>query len=163
MSKTNYAGIDYSLGRSNVDHKTGIHYGVISSHELGQSWYEASEEYYYYECPECGNGFENTFDETCPECGFEFEDFTEINPTSWFVSDPEIEAEQTYDDPDIFITRSIYYTYCQYCSPCAPGAGYLMNWTDKDVGIKTYCFGHDWFDGEKAPYPVYRVSDDTLV
>lgn len=124
---------------------------------------------------------------------------------------------QSYDDPDIFIELSPYYTYAQFCSPCAPGAMYIMNWIKKpddpmEIGPpKGYCLGHEWFESvmtgrmikckychgngqrtypehsklynngaesecfncggtgkvkeyiQKAPYPVYRVSDDSLV
>ena len=31
-------------------------------------------------------------------------------------------------------------------------------------GAKAYCLGHDWFDEDNpCPYPVYRVSDGSLV
>jgi hypothetical protein len=52
MSKTEYAGIDYGLGRANVDHETGIRYGVISQHTVGQAWYDSAEaEYGEPHCP----------------------------------------------------------------------------------------------------------------
>ena len=34
MAKTDYVGIDYGLGRSNIDKATGIRYGVISQHSV---------------------------------------------------------------------------------------------------------------------------------
>ena len=34
MSKTDYAGIDYGLGKTNVDKETGIRYAVISQNSL---------------------------------------------------------------------------------------------------------------------------------
>ena len=37
--KTNYIGFDYSGGKSNIDLKTGIHYGVISINEVSQAWF----------------------------------------------------------------------------------------------------------------------------
>lgn len=46
-------------------------------------------------------------------------------------------------------------------APCAPGAGYLSN--PCPDGPKTYCFGHDWFENDVAPYPVYRVDTGELV
>ena len=64
---------------------------------------------------------------------------------------------------DVWIFKSPYYTFAQFCSPCAPGAGYLANPCDKDTGAKSYCFGHDWFEDGKAPYPVYRVDTGELV
>lgn len=65
-------------------------------------------------------------------------------------------------DNDLFVLESPYYTRAQFCSPCAPGACYLLNPTGKD-GAKAYCLGHDWFDKKKAPYPIWRVADDTIV
>ncbi len=62
---------------------------------------------------------------------------------------------------DVWIFKSPYYTHAQFCSPCAPGAGYLAN--PCEDGPKTYCLGHDWFDDRRAPYPVYLVTDGTLV
>lgn len=51
--KTNYAGIDYSLGKSNRD-ENGIHYGVIPANEV-PAWYEESEtDYGNATCPKCG-------------------------------------------------------------------------------------------------------------
>ena len=53
---TQYAGIDYGLGQTNIDKKTGIRFGVIPSGEIGQAWYESSEaDYGSAHCPKCGN------------------------------------------------------------------------------------------------------------
>ena len=144
MGKTDYAGIDYSLGKANRNQETGIHYGVIHANEVGQFWYDESKPYYDKDC-ECGD-----FDCFC-------------DPISFFIREDDLKAEQTFDDPDIFVLESKYYTWSQYCSPCAPGAGYLMSYTDPEVGVKTYCFGHDWFESGKAPYPVYDVETNELV
>jgi len=96
-------------------------------------------------------------------------------PISFYLNDGEYDAEQTYDDYDVFITSSPFYTRAQFCSPCAPGAGYLRN--PCPTGPKTYCFDPSWFypnaeeevtgtyDGRKTacPYPVYRVDTDECV
>ena len=139
--KTTAAGIDYSTGMANVNHETGIHYGVISQNECLQAWADSSEPYYG----------ENESDD-------EMDDFAE--PLSFYIDDKEYSAESD-DQGDIFITRSPYYTRCRYCSPCAPGAGYIMQ---QDIrGIKTYCFGHDFFEDSKAPYKVYSVKTNRIV
>lgn len=70
-------------------------------------------------------------------------------------------ATQSGGDTDIFIMRSPYYTRARFCSPCAPGACHLENPTED--GERAYCFGHDWFEDELAPYPVYRVDNDEQV
>jgi hypothetical protein len=163
-------GIDYGLGLSNVDPRTGIRYGVISHHEVLQAWCDSTEFDYGQpdeaKCPVCGNRSHPPQEwgdvVTCDDCGEEFEvelsDFAE--PLGFSLDDAEYTAYQSGDDCDIFITRSPFYTLCQFCSPCAPGAGYLMSRGDD---CRAYCFGHDWFENGKAPYPVYRVSDDSIV
>ena len=166
MSKTNYPGIDYSLGRSNINHKTGIRYGVIHSREVGQAWYDESEPLYIYYCPECEFCFDYLYpDEPCLSCGYKFQgdEYDMLDPVSFVYEDESIAASQCFDDTDIFIFESPYYTWCQFCSPCAPGAGYLINYTDPGIGIKAYCFGHEWYEGEKAPYPVYDAKTNEVV
>lgn len=77
---------------------------------------------------------------------------------------------------DVFILSSPYFTYAQYCSPCVPGACNLDSplVTPPDSGDfepdwqalrdnRAYCLGHDWFEGGKAPYPVYSVATGELV
>jgi hypothetical protein len=44
LKTTDYAGIDYGLGTTNIDETTGIRYGVISQHSLDP---EALDEIYY--------------------------------------------------------------------------------------------------------------------
>jgi hypothetical protein len=134
-------GIDYGMGWSNVSHETGIRYGVINSHEVLQAWADSSEPYYSHDDID-GN--------------VEFDDDRDIDPVSFDLDDGEYKASQNFDDCDIFIVKSPYYTVCQFCSPCAPGAGYIMN--SCEDGVRAYCFGHDWFDDGKAPYPVYSVE-----
>jgi len=161
MGKVNNPGIDYSRGQSNVDNNN-IHYGVIPSNEVGQYWYEESEGFYIPFCPECYYEFKKSKNPVkCPACQYkpiDESDFFTEEPISFLYKKEGYLAEQTYDDPDIFIIKSPYFTYAQYCSPCAPGAGYILNYTDENIGAKTYCFGHDWFENEKAPYPVYSVK-----
>lgn len=154
-----YAGIDYSHGQNNVNHETGIHYGVISHHEVGEAWYDIEPT---YNCEGCD--FEQCNSGDCEDCEFEnnddncSQDFNCDGCEDYYfvIDDDGYQAQQT-DETDIFIIESPYYTLCQFCSPCAPGAGYLMNTVIPD-GIKAYCLGHEWFEGEKAPYPVFDVK-----
>lgn len=206
--ETNYKGIDYGLGLSNIDNETGIRYGVINQNEVDQSWFDSSEAVYpeNYFCPNCGNELIEIATEErdgteyhCEHCNAEYTDNDicdfEIDPIGFVYNADGYICEQFADDTDIFITKSPYYTYCQFCSPCAPGAGYLMNYYDpmKDekkvreqfvllkniaplaipeayksyaekAGFpKVYCFGHDWFENGKAPYPVYSVETGELI
>lgn len=155
-------GIDYGHGQTNIDHKTGLRFGVVSPHDVGQAWYDESEAYYGSpHCPECGKELDNDicYGHKC-ECGYIIdwpgEECYGDEPLSHYYKDDEYEAEAG-SDGDIFITKSPYYTKCGFCSPCAPGAGYL---TSQGDDCKAYCFGPDWFDGE-PPYTIYRVSDDS--
>jgi hypothetical protein len=178
-------GIDYGLGKTNVDTKNGIRYGVIHQHEVLQAWADSSEP--YYPCEECDKAWDlEQEDDTglwyitginADPGPFETEDDARdymddktdafgcdfCEPLSWYYNKDGYQADQD-SMGDIFITKSPYYTRAAFCSPCAPGACYLTD-PCKD-GERAYCFGHNWFyDTEtgKAPYPVYRVADDTLV
>ena len=136
-------GIDYGLGQTNIDTKTGIRYGVIHQGECLQAWADSSEPYY---------GPEDELSELSEN------EWEGMEPISWYYSGEGIEAEQSFDDGDIFILKSPYYTLCGFCSPCAPGAGYLTG----NGNVRAYCFGPDWFEG-KPPHDIYRVSDGKLV
>jgi hypothetical protein len=136
------SGIDYGMGLTNVDLKNGIRYGVISQNEVLQVWADSSEPYY---------GEEEGELEESGDC---------VEALSYEYNGEGYKAS-CGDDGDIFILLSPYYTTCAFCSPCAPGAGYIMD-TRKE-GIRAYCFGHDWFEEGKAPYPVYDAKTDKLV
>lgn len=172
-------GFDYGRGLTNCDHATGIRNGVIAAHDIGEVWYEASELCYpdytpeQVDCPTCeGSGELLTEDgadgETC-ECwncdgaghvdddddyGDNLESCgSEYNKYGYVAACGEC--------GDIFVMKSPFFTRAQFCSPCAPGACYLMN--PCEDGERAYCFGHDWFEGRKAPYPVYSVATGELV
>lgn len=139
---TEYRGIDYGLGRSNIG-ENGIRFGVIPLHDVTQAWCDSSVTIY----PEPAD-----------------DDMDCVEPIGFRYSSDGYEATQSADDSDIFILKSPYFTVAQFCSPCAPGACHLRNPIEvPDVDApadpnRCYCFGHDWFDEEEAPYPVYEVA-----
>jgi hypothetical protein len=160
-------GIDYGMGKTNIDHETGIRYGVIPANTVGEAWFDSSEaQYGDPHCPKCGNELPEGFDD-CDSCA--------CGHTVRFVGDECYSEEAqcfTYDkdgyrltqggdDCDIFVLKSPYYTKAAYCSPCAPGACYLTD--SREDGGRAYCLGHDWFEDGKAPYPVYDVTTDAIV
>lgn len=185
---SDYVGIDYGLGQSNVDLKTGIRYGVISQHTVGQAWYEDAEpDYGKPTCPKCGgkahsyadypdrlpiskgdmegwecDWYEGSPDYLCPECKYLFTSEAAFpdEPLGWTFED-DFYSLQDCLDSDIIVLRSPFYTFAQFCSPCVPGAGNLDN--PMKNGVKCYCLGHDWFESDVAPYPVYRIENDQLV
>lgn len=181
------AGIDYGRGMANIDTKTGIRFGVIPADAVDH-WYDSAEpDYGDPSCPECGEpvtelspderkddheaklsdegdpillgsyGHKGScWDYVCHECELTLDSdrcFPE-SPLSHYVKDEQIFAYS--GEVDIFVERSLYFTYAPFCSPCAPGACYLLS--AHDDGAKAYCFGHDWFEGGKAPYDVFRVD-----
>jgi hypothetical protein len=190
---TDYGGIDYSLGQANVDKENGIHYGVIPVFDLPFYYESATPDYGEPYCPKCetevsdidetpdnygdpcaepereDNSFVDSYwtnELCCPNCKYTFEvceaSFPET-PNYWFYDEDGYRACVGGDDSDVFFSKSPYYTWAKFCSPCAPGAGYLGNPTVEGIGAKTYCPGHDWFDGGKAPYNVYSVESDELI
>jgi len=202
MSVTNYAGLDYGLGRSNIDLETGIRYGVISQNTVGQAWWDWAEaEYGDPHCPKCGNEIKSSDDETLFKCvcvadngtavlvhadncpanelldddmpeWFDRQEYTCVNcKTCYFSEDCFPDEAQGYSfedaeytltdclDSDIFVLKSPYYTFAQFCSPYVPGAGNLNSPMDGENGAKAYALGHEWFEDDKAPYRLFRVSD----
>ena len=172
-------GIDYGLGKTNVDVKNGIRFGVIHQNEVSQAWFEESEADYgkpsdYFECPDCGHGLniDDTYDwgddYVCTECGQEIElELPDCCEPNGFYLDGETKATSD-SQGDIFILSSPYYTTADYCPPCAPGAGYLTSRVPMIDGENqndciAYCFGHDWFESGKAPYTVYSVETGEIV
>lgn len=151
----------------NMNLETGIHFGVIPMNRVLQTWCDFSQPSYgnpeEAECPDCKkvqvvpDNTEWGDELTCLKCGcvFDIEIPDWYEPLFWFIDDGEYLAK-CGEDGDIFILKSPFYTFCRLCSPCAPNAGYLLS--PDPLGVKTYCFGSDWFDSEKTPYPLYRVN-----
>lgn len=187
MSQTNYPGIDYGLGRTNISQE-GIRFGVIPANDVGQAWYDGAESHYGEpHCPKCGNEALEYHKATetigehiaewpsergecddfaCEHCErlFGSESAFPDSPRSFYVDDGEIKAEQGGEDCDIFILKSPFFTYAQFCSPCAPGACYLRSPLETpSESNRAYCFGHDWFESGVAPYLVYSVATGELV
>ncbi len=163
-----YAGIDYGLGRTNIGPK-GIRFGVIPQNDVGQAWFDTAEpDYGDPTCPKCGNKANKArkADYHCSGCKYHFdsdEAFSDEPVGGYKVDDGEYKAT-CGSDGDIFILESPYFTYAQFCSPCAPGACYLRNPLETPVEAnRAYCFGPDWFEDNKAPYPVYSVETGKLI
>lgn len=156
-----YVGLDYGLGRSNVDNVTGIRYGVISQNSVLQAWADSSSPVYgEMECSACGATL-SIEDSNCPKCNADMQnDLDYVEPIGWEYLGDGYELTDCLDN-DIFVLKAPYYTFAQFCSPCVPGAGNLDN--AMPDGVKTFCLGHDWFESGKAPYPVYSVENDVEV
>jgi hypothetical protein len=138
------AGIDYGMGLTNIDHATGIRYGVISQHSVLQAWCDSAEAIY----PEFDGG--------------DMDEGADAEPEGWTY---EGDGYQLVDclDSDIMVLKSPYYTHAPFCSPCVPGAGNLEQASDDKELPRVYCLGHDWFDDKCAPYPVYNVVSGKLI
>jgi hypothetical protein len=172
-------GIDYGSGLTNIDHATGIRYGVISQHSVGEVWYdESTPDYGDPTCPKCGGKVLSVEDDAVPEdrehWGHKGSDFACLSCETTFFGDAVYSDEPTghsYDndgykltdclDSDIMVIASPFYTLAPFCSPCVPGAGNLDSACED--GVKTFCLGHDWFESGKAPYAVYSVETGAVV
>ena len=178
MGKTNYAGIDYGMGRSNIDTDTGIRYGIISQNSLsGESLddvFTAGDDLGYEAMiEELKSNLKNAIDSIISDAGgrtydsvdvdeilegVDFDCYDSNGPRRYEDGDLTV---QTTGDNDLFVFKSEYYTFAQFCSPCVPGAGNLD--TPCDSGPKTYCLGIDWFVDGECPYPVYRIDNDECI
>lgn len=153
------SGIDYGRGMTNLDHDTNIRYGVISVNDIVQAWSDSSVPVYppARQCPRCeGTGdWGDDPDDDCPTC-YGMAEQSSDDPTEFVYVKEGYKATQSFESPYVFVVKSPYFTTCRFCSPCMPGAGDL-NSHDPE-GVRTYCLGHDWFDGGVAPYPIYEVG-----
>ncbi len=187
MTKTtNYAGIDYGLGQSNMDSKTGIRYGLMgqnaetlnhdATEDIWQGRNLSFEDYQEQAKKELRSALSDYFSDSkwgeektsrlddAVESAFEAVE-QGISDNYQSDNDCHLYEKDGYKihttESELWITLSPFYTHAQYCSPCAPGAGNLD--TPCPDGPKTYCLGHDWFEDSKAPYPVYSVATGELV
>src|SRR6266576_680504 len=133
-----YKGIDYSLGQSNVNKETGIHFGVISQNSINLDC-TGSFEYDYGKptCGQCGNpaiessdapdeDWNEGKDYACLTCKRTFwsDDAFSEEPLGWSYKEDGYSLGDCLDN-DIFVFKSPYFTFAQFCSPCVPGAGNL--------------------------------------
>ena len=88
------------------------------------------------------------------------EEMTPDEPTSFRYDQDGYFLTNCLENGDILVLRSNFYTLAQFC-PRESGTGNLD--TPVADGVKTYCLGHDWFEGGIAPYPVYQVSDNVQI
>lgn len=171
-------GIDYGMGKTNIDTETGIRYGVIPMQALAHwAWDEVEADYGPPTCPRCGGSvveyddyIHHTYtgrrcDYACDLCKrvYDSGDCYPDEPVAYTLVGDGIEAVVD-DHGDMIIMKSPYYTTAKFCSPCAPGACYLLNYSK--TGEKAYCLPHEWFEDDVAdrnPYPVYSVKTGELV
>lgn len=166
MSIHDIAGIDYGNGLTNIDLETGIRYGITSTHSLYDGIWDDLESVYPDPCcPSCGNELTESVkkDHRCIPCKKSYwsDELGDTDPICFTYGSNGYQLETTNDCTNLFICESPYYTTCLFCSPCVPGAGDLDN--PIEGGVKTYCLGHDWYQNDIAPYPVYSVVTGELV
>ncbi len=114
-------------------------------------------------CPKCGQEVSiddlGQYEFYCDQCnsGFRAEDVYPNKPIS-FHYDRDGYFLINHLDKHILVLRSNFYTFAQLYGSPVVGAGNLESPVAE--GVKTYCLGHEWFEGGIAPYPVYQVADD---
>lgn len=106
-----------------------------------------------YYCLDCAHGF-------CSD-----EAFSE--PLGYTYDAAGIVCESAFDNTELFVTKSPYFTFAPFCSPCAPGACSADQGTtdpEDQTGGKCYCLPEDWFDDENpCPYCYWSVQTGELV
>ena len=155
-------GIDYGMGRTNIDHATGIRYGVIHLNDTAYGWEEcevSGTDLDYQEWRENGiNAILSAMsdygiDRDMAENAFDDMDLP-------YESDGCIRYEVETDDyhlqtdsyGDCFILRSKWVALRDFCSPCAPGACHLQT----DGNVPCYCLGPELFDDD-CPMPYQAI------
>jgi predicted RNA-binding Zn-ribbon protein involved in translation (DUF1610 family) len=161
MELINAYGWDYGRGMTNIDHKTGIRFGVIPVHDVSDFWYDESVPVYPgFICPDCGHEHKKEAPARCYKCRKEFNDwdFDCQEPIGFRYIKDGIRAFQSADSPDIFIEKSPVFTYAAFCSPCAPGACYIRDFItiEKPPENRCYCFPVD-FHNEKPGHRIFNV------
>jgi hypothetical protein len=158
---TDYSGHMGARDQINRD-ETGIRYGVISAHDMEDSFFDILEFVYARQCPYCDTEFdEGGIPEICPGCNEELDEdecYSE-EPASQNINSEGVVGLLTSNN-NVWITKSPYYIRGTYCSPCAPGAVSIGEPTTD--GPIAYCPPHDWFR-EDLPRLIFRVDDNTIV
>lgn len=133
------AGIDYGMGRTNINRETGIRYGVISCDSvMPEALSDFEGDYGEACCPKCGNaaiefsafeGDVETFEEApgcadyvCELCEYVFDSqdaFSEEAQGFTYEQDG-YKLTMGTDGFGVFVLNSPYYTLAAFCSPCAP-------------------------------------------
>lgn len=172
-------GIDYSLGQSNFNPETGIHFGVIPMNSLAHwAWDSFEADYGAPHCPKCGNEAmegethseshpqggvtvwtdhpEYTEDWDCQGCGdYRCEDCEYLFDGDEAFGDEPL--GHTLDDGEYKAIVDSYNDAFVFESPyytksqyCSPCApGAGYLLNPCDDGVQSYCFGPDWFDKEQ--------------
>jgi len=169
--------IDYGRGMTNIDHDTGIRYGVIPSCDCGEWFFETMEsdgvdvDYRDWrddlieQVQSALHGVLSDYLSKGDIDGEEILDSLQIEypGNTGDCTRYEYDADgihlQVHGDGDVFVLKSPCFALCTFCSPCAPGAGYLKS----EGSVKAYCLPADWFDGSKVPHDIYSVETGELI
>lgn len=163
---------------SNTCPKTGIHYGVIAQNSLNQDVFsdvsnEAVDVRFDEYLETVKDDVRNLLEDKVR--GSKLDDLTDEifsiveeavsedyqgEKTDWLFEDKDYKLTDCLET-NVFVLKSPYFTFCKKCSPCVPNAGDLDN--PEENGLKTYCLGPEFFDEDKAPYPVYVVKTGDLL
>ena len=173
-----YAGIDYGMGKSNIDTETGIRYGIVSMNSLHpEAWDDMmrGDDLDFAEFRrEVQSSLARALEGVLDDHGLshyndakgiaddvvdnlEFDGYEGTGDCQRYEEKNDDYHLQTTSSGDLFVFKSPFYTHAQFCSPCVPGAGNLD--CPCENGPKTYCLDKDWYDEERpCPYPVFRCD-----
>lgn len=170
------SGIDYGCSLANIDHETGIRFGVIYANDAGPNLWEIlqldgtdldHEEAMGQITADIESALRSGLSGYAVSCDFaelaqtvlesvevDYEPTGDCTRYSYESSDGSL-IFQTTSDGSVFVTKSPFYALCSYCSPCAPGAGYLTS----EGNVRAYCLPPAFFDSDcPMPYVCHAVS-----
>ncbi len=177
-----HAGIDYGLGRTNLNKETGIRFGVIHSNQidaeaasdfyskgddldfekhkrdLKESLAAAIEKVLDEYNHERSNDSENLAEEIVDHLDYDGYEGTGECQRTWYERDGYKISSNSRGE--LFVQESPFFTYAPFCSPCAPGACSIDEGCEDDSLPKAYCLNADWFGEDEfvCPYPVFEVG-----
>lgn len=147
MKTTNYAGIDYGLGGTNIDKETGIRFSIIPQNYLNDDaldsiyngrdlGYESAEQEIknkirgaiedYFSDWKDTNGGKSRLDQAVEDAFDVLDGWAEgLECSGPYRYEKDGYILRTTDYNELWVLKSPYFTYAQFCSPCAPGACHL--------------------------------------
>ena len=144
-------GIDYGCGRTNTDMETGIRFGVIPAHDLGDAWYESAEgDYGPPCCGECGNEAIDLNGEN--EMPFDLDDLKTVRQDGMFIKHDVLRIPKEYRE-ECGSRKEWHDEGRDYaCLGCARSFDSEDAWVDEGPA-----YGHNLDDGE---YKAHQGNDD---
>lgn len=182
-------GIDYGRGQTNIDHATGIRYGVISQRSLNSDaaddiWQNGENLSHKAAVDDVKSQLKSALEPILDDIGVlpyvwngeekvQDDYVTDVVDKVWDSIEQdfndryeESDDQYRYESEGYIIETSslgLYIIKSPYVTRarfCSPCAPGAGDLDSPDTnGVLTYCLGSDWFDGDQAPYPIMSADE----